>query len=90
MFKFLNNIFKDNNIKYFKSDNDREYNNRKILEFCKNNGIRKIFSPAYNPENNGLAERFNQTIISCAKILLFWSKLSENFWDFAIIYANYL
>jgi len=90
MFKFLNNIFKENKIKYFKSDNGREYNNRKILEFCKNNGIRKIYSPPYNPENNGLAERFNQTIISCAKTLLFWSKLSENFWDFAIIYANYI
>ena len=90
MFKFLNNIFNENKIKYFKSDNGREYNKRKILEFCKNNGIRKIYSPPYNPENNGLAERFNQTIISCAKTLLFWSKLSEYFWDFAVTYANYI
>jgi len=60
------------------------------LDYCKQNGIKKIFSPAYNSENNSLAERFNQTIISCAKTLLFWSQLSENFWDFTVNYVNYL
>eukprot|EP00833_Pecoramyces_ruminatium_P000077 jgi/Orpsp1_1/1174109/evm.model.c7180000048956.1 len=74
----------------FKSDNAREYRNKKIVEFCENNGIYKVYSPPYNPENNGMAERFNQTLISCAKTLLAWSKLSENFWDYAILYANYL
>ena len=88
--KYLNNIFNDKKVKNFKSDNAKEYRNKKLTRFCKDNGINKIYSPPYNPENNGLAERFNQTIISCTKTLLYWSKLSENFWDFAIQYANYL
>jgi len=88
-FNYLINQFV-NKIKSLKSDNPKEYSNKKLLDYCKQKGIKKIFSPVYNPENNGLAERFNQTIISCAKTLLFWSQLSENFWDFAVNYANYL
>ena len=88
--KGLNNLFDNYKIKYFKSDQGREYQNKKLIKFCKENGIIKIYSPPYNPENNGLVERFNQTVISCAKTLLFWSKLSQNFWDYAVIYANYL
>jgi len=61
-----------------------------LIKFCSENGITKIYSPPYNPKNNGLVERFNQTVISCAKTLQYWSKLSQNFWDYAVIYANYL
>jgi len=86
----LNNTFDGKNVKIFKSDNAKEYKNKKIIEFCEEKGIRKVYSPPYSPENNGIAERFNQTLISCAKTLLFWSKLSENFWDYAVMYANYL
>jgi len=89
--KYVNNLFDNKKVKVFKSDNAREYKNNKNIEFCeKNNGIQKIYSPPYNPENNGITERFNQALISCAKTILFWSKLSENFWNYAVLYANYL
>jgi len=88
--KQLNNIIGNYKIRYFKSDTGREYDNKKVKNFCKDNGIEKIYSPPYNPENNGLAERYNQTIISSTKTILFWTKLSDNFWDFAIQYSNYI
>jgi len=69
--KIINNIYPEEKIKIFKSDNAKEYNNKKILNFCKKNGIKKVFSPPYNPQNNGVAERFNRTITSCTKTLLF-------------------
>jgi len=88
--RMLNNKYKDYKIKVFKSDNAKEYKSKKIDSFCNENGLEKVFSTPYNPENNGLCERFNLTIVYCAKTLLYWSGLSENFWDFAILYANYI
>ena len=85
--KFLNNQNK-NNIKIFKSDHGKEFDNIRIKKFCSENGISKEYSPPYNPENNGLVERFNQTIISSTKTLIFWSKTSDNLWDYAITYDN--
>jgi len=88
--KFINNQYPENKIKTFKSDNAKEYNNKKIKNFCKRNGINKIFSPPYNPQNNGIAERFNRTITSCIKKMLHWAGLSLNFWDYAAKHATYL
>ena len=41
--KYLNNLSDNNKIKIFKSDNGREYNNKKIINFCKENGIQKVY-----------------------------------------------
>jgi len=88
--KMLNIKFDNYKIKIFKSDNAKEYKNKKINKFCKENDIEKVYSPQYNPENNGLSERFNLTLVSCAITMIYWRELSENFWDFSILYANYI
>jgi len=87
--KYIDNNF-ENKIQNFKSDNGREYNNSKIKKYCRKMGIKKIFSPPYNPENNGIAERYNQTLVNSAKTLIFWAKMSLDFWSYAVIYANFL
>jgi len=50
----------------------------------------KIFSIPYNPQNNGIAERYNQTLQNAPKILIQWARLSLDFWSFADIYSNFL
>ncbi|KAG4108856.1 hypothetical protein H8356DRAFT_1365864 [Neocallimastix lanati (nom. inval.)] len=52
-----------------------------------NNGITKIYSSPYNPQNNGKYDRFNQTLINCAKTMLIWSKFDQKFWDYAFNYV---
>jgi len=89
-FKYLNNLFPNYKITNFKSDQGKEYCSRRVNKFCKKNGIRKLYSPPRNPQNNGIAERFNQTILYSLKCLLSWSKLNIKFWDFAIRYSKYL
>jgi len=87
--KYITNCFNDN-IKFFKTDNGLEFKNRKIENYCAKNGITKIYSPPYNPQNNGRTERFNQTLINCAKTMLTRSKLDQKIWDYAVYYGNYL
>jgi len=50
----------------------------------------KTFSPPHNPQNNGIAERLNYTLVNCTKTLLQCSKMSIDFRDYAIKYANLL
>ncbi len=46
--KYLKNQF-NQSVKFFKSDNGKEFKNRKVENYCLNNGIKKIYSPPYNP-----------------------------------------
>ena len=44
----------------------------------------------YTPEQNGVAERLNRTLITMAKAMLFDSGLPQRFWGEAVTTANYI
>ena len=68
-------------IKEVRSDNGLEYNNSNFINYLKNNGISFYHSTPGNPQQNGRAERINQTLDNCAKTLLRAAKLSPILWD---------
>jgi len=47
--KYLNNLFDNYKIKYFKSDQGREYQNKKLIKFCSENGITKNLFSSIQP-----------------------------------------
>ncbi|GJX58951.1 putative ribonuclease H-like domain-containing protein [Tanacetum coccineum] len=53
----------DHKVKTIKCDNGTEFKNRIMNEFCEMKGIRKEFSVARTPRQNGVAERKNRTLI---------------------------
>jgi len=53
-------------------------------------GINFIHSTPGNSQQNGRAERLNQTLNNCATTLLNSAKLPLNFWDSAILSVAYL
>jgi len=77
-------------IKTLRTDNELEYCNSKFDEFCKNSGIKHETSCVYTPAQNGVAERFNRTLIERTKCLLFDAKLTKKFWAEAINWSTYL
>lgn len=77
-------------IKIFRSDNGKEFCNRIYDDYLRKNGILHQKSNPYTPEQNGLAERFNRTIVEKAKCLLFDAKLGKEFWAEASNTAVYL
>ena len=77
-------------IKNIRSDNGREFFNNNFKIFCQNNGIIHQYTIPYNPTQNWKAERFNRILISSAKALLNESKLSHDFWEFAVDTVNYI
>ncbi|GJX53035.1 putative ribonuclease H-like domain-containing protein [Tanacetum coccineum] len=55
-------------VKIIRSDNGTEFKNRDMLEFCGNKGIKQEYSNARTPQQNGVAERMNRTLIEAANL----------------------
>lgn len=77
-------------IKCLQSDNGKEYINREFDDFLNKNGIQRRLTVTHTPEQNGVAERKNRTLVEMAKCLLIQSELSPSFWEEAINTANYI
>ena len=58
-------------------------------EYCNSRGIHHEFSAPYTPQQNGVAERKNRTLIEAAQTMLADSKLPVMFWNEAIYTACY-
>ncbi|GJV67018.1 retrovirus-related pol polyprotein from transposon TNT 1-94 [Tanacetum coccineum] len=63
-----------------RSDNRTEFRNHKPEEFCDEKGISQNFSSPCTPEQNGVAERRNKTLIEAARTMLNSAKLPKQFW----------
>ncbi|GJU68982.1 putative ribonuclease H-like domain-containing protein, partial [Tanacetum coccineum] len=59
-------------------------------DFCEKKGIKREFSVARTPQQNGVAERRNRTLIEAARTMLADSKLPTTFWAEAVNTACYV
>ncbi|GJT40624.1 putative ribonuclease H-like domain-containing protein [Tanacetum coccineum] len=74
----------DKKVKIIRCDNGTEFKNRVMSEFCEQKGIKREFSVARTPQQNGVAERRNRTLIEAARTMLADSKLPTTFWAEAV------
>ncbi|WVZ97694.1 hypothetical protein U9M48_043208 [Paspalum notatum var. saurae] len=72
------------NIVKVRSDNGFEFQNYKVDEWCDEEGIKHEFSATYTPQQNGVVERKNMTLITLARAMLDDYGTSEDFWAEAI------
>ncbi|GJU70854.1 retrovirus-related pol polyprotein from transposon TNT 1-94 [Tanacetum coccineum] len=79
----------DVKVKQIRTDNGTEFRNHKLESFCDEKGISQNFSSPYTPEQNGVAERKNRTLIEAARTMLNGSVLSKHFWTDAVRIACY-
>nr|GEZ17496.1 hypothetical protein [Tanacetum cinerariifolium] len=78
------------NVKIIICDNGIEFKNKEMNQFCEKKWIKREFSVARTPQQNGVAERKNKTLIEVAKTILADSKLPTTFWAEAINTACYV
>ncbi|XP_035844472.1 uncharacterized protein LOC118491109 [Helianthus annuus] len=88
LFRKIENLYRTR-IQRLRSDNGTEFKNNKMGEFCDRRGILQEFSAPYTPQQNGVAERKNRTLIETARTMLVDSKLPVNFWAEAVSAACY-
>jgi hypothetical protein len=67
-----------------RSDNGSEFWNTYVEEFLDEEGIKHEFSAPYTPQQNGVVERKNKTLIEMARTMLDEYKTQDIFWAKAI------
>ncbi|KAH9650271.1 hypothetical protein KPL70_026312 [Citrus sinensis] len=77
-------------IKRLRTDNGLEYCSNEFDEFCKNKGIIRHKIVRHTPQQNGLAEKMNRTLLEKVRCMLFNANLSKHFWVEAVTTIVYL
>ena len=71
-------------IKKVRSDNGTEFKNANVDTFLDEEGISHEFSATYTPQQNGVVERKNRTLIEMARTMLDEYKTPKHFWAEAV------
>jgi transposase InsO family protein len=76
-------------IKKIRSDNRTKFKNSQIEGFLEEEGIKHEFSSPYTPQQNGVVERKNRTLLNMARTMLDEYMTPDWFWAKAINTACY-
>ena len=73
-----------------RSDNGGEYVSSKFESYLKSRGIRHELTVPHTPQQNGVAERMNRTLMESARSMMAHARLPNCFWAEAVSTAAYL
>jgi transposase InsO family protein len=74
----------DLRIKCLRLDNGEEFTSKEFMEYYRNHGIKRQFSVARTPQQNGVVERKSMTVQEMARTMIIDSKLKYIFWTQAV------
>ncbi|WVZ84911.1 hypothetical protein U9M48_031881 [Paspalum notatum var. saurae] len=73
-----------------RSDNGSKFKNDRFKTFCHSEGLEHQFSSPYVPQQNGVVERKNWTLVEMARMMLDEHRTPRKFWAEAINTACYV
>ncbi|KAL8087732.1 hypothetical protein AgCh_037766 [Apium graveolens] len=77
-------------LKTLRSDRGGEYTSNLFKSFCRAHGINHQLTTTYTPQQNGVAERKNRTILDMARSMVKAKHLPRTFWAEPVQCAVYL
>ena len=80
-FKALIENHTEKKIKTFQSNNGGEFTSNEFKALCKDSGIKRELTTLYNPQQNGVAERKNRTIMEAVRAMLHDQDISMHLWE---------
>ncbi|KAG8481529.1 hypothetical protein CXB51_026324 [Gossypium anomalum] len=81
---------KRENRKYLRTDNGLEFCSDEFNRLCKSEGIVRHLTVRHTPQQNGVAERMNRTIMEKVRCMLSNANLPKSFWAEAASTACFL
>nr|GEV19312.1 hypothetical protein [Tanacetum cinerariifolium] len=79
--------FFDKGLERVQTDNGTEFKNKTLAKFFDEVGITQQFSATRTPQQNGVVERRNRTLVEAARIILTFTNLPSFLWAEAIAIA---
>jgi hypothetical protein len=71
-------------ILHLRCDNGGEYTSLELKTFLASHGVKVEYTVPYSPQQNGVSERMNRTIIECVRSNLHHAGMPATFWPDAI------
>jgi transposase InsO family protein len=79
-----------NFLKAIRSDNGTEFRNASFDQFCLDHGVDQQFLAPHVPQQNGVVERKNHTLVEMARMMLDEHRTPRCFWADVISIACYI
>ncbi|KAD5961432.1 hypothetical protein E3N88_12905 [Mikania micrantha] len=73
-----------------RTDRGGEFNSEEFNQFCSMNGIQRHLTAPHTPQQNGVVERRNRTIMGMTRSLLKGMNVPDPFWAEAVRHSVYL
>jgi hypothetical protein len=71
-------------LRAFRTDRGGEFNSIEFTRFCEEQGVRRNTTAPYSPQQNGVVERRNQTVVEMARSLMKSMQVPATFWAEAV------
>lgn len=81
---------KGTTLKCLRTDNGLEFLSEEFKNFCSSKGIKRHRTVPGNPQQNGVIERMNRTLLERVRCLLSQSGMPKKFWGEAVSTAAYV
>ena len=77
-------------LRVLRTDNGGEFTATKFAAYCADQGVVRYHTALYSPQQNGVVERQNQTVVSMARSMMKAKKMSAEFWGEAVTTAVFI
>ena len=67
-----------------------EFTSRTFMEYCAEKGVQRHLTAPYTPQQNGVVERHNQTVLGMARSMLKAMHVPGRFWGEAVLTAVFI
>ncbi|GAU47154.1 hypothetical protein TSUD_287370 [Trifolium subterraneum] len=77
-------------LKCLRTDRGGEFTSTAFNDFCSEHGIKRQLTAAYTPQQNGVSERKNRTIMNMVRSMIARKGVPKRFWPEAVLWATHI
>ncbi|GAA0173161.1 transmembrane signal receptor [Lithospermum erythrorhizon] len=89
-FKYFKNMAENEieaKLKCLRTDRGGEFNSEQFDQYCKDQGIKRHLTTTYTPQQNGVAERKNRTLMNMVRAMITTKNMPKKFWPEAVLWS---